>query len=395
MIFSSGFRSRMARNSIGPSISGITTSDTTRSMAPLRSSIASIASRPLPASTHSVAARAQTARVERAQALFVLDEKNGAVTGEVGGLLRDQRDLAVGGGGFLLGLFLRDMARQEDAEDGALARLGFDIDESAGLLDDAVNSREAEAGALADFLRREERLENLVDDLRSECRCRCRRLRPAHNPAAGMPLLAKRADSVSVMLEVRTVSLPPSGMASRALTARLTTTCSNWEMSTLTGHRSRPCTGVELHLLADQAAQQHGEIGQRVTEIQHLRPQRLPARERQQLPHQARRAVGVLLDLHDVLEGRIGRLVRVEQEVGRHHDGGQHVVEVVRDAAGELADGLHLLRLRELRFERPLLGGLQQIDDGGLGIAQAVFHRRRRRIAPSARRCRPARHPPA
>ena len=38
------------------------------------------------------------------------------------------------------------------------------------------------------------------------------------------------------------VSVPPSGMASRALTARLTITCSNWEMSTFTGHRSRPTT---------------------------------------------------------------------------------------------------------------------------------------------------------
>ena len=35
-------------------------------------------------------------------------------------------------------------------------------DEAAGLLDDAVDHRQAEAGALADFLRREERLENLV-----------------------------------------------------------------------------------------------------------------------------------------------------------------------------------------------------------------------------------------
>ena len=95
---------------------------------------------------------------------------------------------------------------------------------------------------------------------------------------------------------------------------------------------------VERDLLADQPAQQHRQVVQRLAEIEHLRPQRLLARERQQLPHQARGPVGVLLDLHDVLEGRIGRLVRVEQEVGRHHDGGQHVVEVVRDAAGELAD---------------------------------------------------------
>ena len=60
------------------------------------------------------------------------------------------------------------MARQEDAERGAFALLGIDIDEAASLLDDAVDRREPEAGALADFLGREERLEDLVDDIRRD-----------------------------------------------------------------------------------------------------------------------------------------------------------------------------------------------------------------------------------
>src|SRR5260221_522831 len=52
------------------------------------------------------------------------------------------------------------MARQEDREGGALAGLAVDEDEAAGLLDDAVDGGEAEAGAGADFLGREERLED-------------------------------------------------------------------------------------------------------------------------------------------------------------------------------------------------------------------------------------------
>ena len=132
---------------------------------------------------------------------------------------------------------------------------------------------------------------------------------------------------------------------------------------------------VERDVLADQPAQQHVEIGQRLAEVEHLRPQRLLAREGQQMPHQARGAVGVLLDLHDVLERRIGRPVRVQQEVGRHHDGAEHVVEVVRDAAGELADRLHLLRLGELVLERALLGGLERIDDRRLVVALLLLDR--------------------
>ena len=74
---------------------------------------------------------------------------------------------------------------------------------------------------------------------------------------------------------------------------------------------------VELDRLADQPAQQHLQLGQHVGELQGLRPQRLPAREREQLPHQTRRAIGVLLDLHDVLEGRIGRAV-IGEQTGRN-----------------------------------------------------------------------------
>ena len=132
----------------------------------------------------------------------------------------------------------------------------------------------------------------------------------------------------------------------------------------------------ERDLFADQPAQQHGEIRQRLAEVEHLRAQRLAAREGEQLAHQARRPVGVLLDLHDVLERRIGRPMRIEQEVGRHHDGGEHVVEIVRDPAGELAHRLHLLRLGELRLERPLLGHLHRIDDRHLAVALALLDRR-------------------
>ena len=164
-------------------------------------------------------------------------------------------------------------------------------------------------------------------------------------------------------------------MASRALTARLTITCSNCEISTLTGHRSRPCTTLERDLLADQPAQQHVEVAQHLAEIEHLRAHRLLAREREQMPHQARRPVGILLDLHDVLERRIGRPVRVEQKVGRHHDGGEHIVEVVRDAAGELADQLHLLLLRDFILKLALRGGLERIDDGRFLVALLFLDR--------------------
>ena len=122
---------------------------------------------------------------------------------------------------------------------------------------------------------------------------------------------------------------------------------------------------------------------QRLVEVEHLRPQRLLAREGQQLAHQRGAAVGVLLDLDDVLEAGIGRLVRVEQEIGRHHDDGEHVVEVVRDAAGELADRLHLLLLVDAVLQVALRGGLQRVDDGRLAVAVLVLDRRHEKRGPA------------
>ena len=65
----------------------------------------------------------------------------------------------------VLRVVLGAMPRQENIERRALAFLRVDIDEAAGLLDDTVHGRKPETGALADFLGREERLEDLVDDI--------------------------------------------------------------------------------------------------------------------------------------------------------------------------------------------------------------------------------------
>ena len=85
--------------------------------------------------------------------------------------------------------------------------------------------------------------------------------------------------------------------------------------------------------------------------------ERLAARERQQLARQALAAIG----------GRVHRLDRLQmlgigepaaQKLRMAADDHQEVVEVVRDAAGELAERLHLLRLGELLL-RPLERGLR------------------------------------
>ena len=130
-------------------------------------------------------------------------------------------------------------------------------------------------------------------------------------------------------------------------------------------------TEIELHALAEETLEQQREIGQRLADIHHFRPQGLAAGEGQQLAHQGCRPVRILLDLHDVLEGMVRRPVAGEQQVRVADDRLKDVVEVVRDAAGELAHRVHLLGLGDLLFELALSGRVEGVEDHPLPVAVA------------------------
>ena len=67
-----------------------------------------------------------------------------------------------------------------------------------------------------------------------------------------------------------------------------------------------------------------------------------------------------------------------QQEFAIADDDGEQIVEVVRHAARQLADRLHLLRLREFGLQRLLLGDVDQIEhrlpsaDAGLANSSAM-----------------------
>ena len=106
-----------------------------------------------------------------------------------------------------------------------------------------------------------------------------------------------------------------------------------------------------------------------VVHADHRRLQHLPAAEREQLARERGGAVGGAADLLEVAaQQRVAVAGAGEREVGVAADRGEQVVEVVRDAAGELADGLHLLRLPELVLEpvpRGDVGGDGGVADDG------------------------------
>ncbi len=84
--------------------------------------------------------------------------------------------------------------------------------------------------------------------------------------------------------------------------------------------------------------------------------QDLLAAERQELPRELRRATAGRLNATEVFAERriLGQLAK--RELREAVDHGQHVVEVVREAGGQAADALHLLRLSRLLFRRLPIG---------------------------------------
>ena len=93
-----------------------------------------------------------------------------------------------------------------------------------------------------------------------------------------------------------------------------------------------------------------------VAEGEQPRLRGLTAAEGEQLTRESRAAIDRLLDFRRFVARGLARLQLHQQQVGRAHDAHQDVVEVVRDAAGQPADGFELLRLTQLFLERTALG---------------------------------------
>src|SRR5579859_558254 len=111
---------------------------------------------------HGVALVPERPGAEQADRILVLDQQDGAGAGQVARCrhferIEQRRRLRLA----LLALMLRQIEREFRAD----AHLAVDEDEAAGLLHDAVDGREAEAGAGPHFLGREEWFEDSSDDL--------------------------------------------------------------------------------------------------------------------------------------------------------------------------------------------------------------------------------------
>ena len=157
-------------------------------------------------------------------------------------------------------------------------------------------------------------------------------------------------------MAVSSSSRPPFGMASRALTARLRMASSSRDGSALVRHRSG-ASAVSMRICSPSVCRSIATMRGTISLRSRTRAsQRLLARERQhalgELDAPLRRLVDGLAYLGEL--GLPGDGAR--QHLVHADDDGEDVVEVVGDAAGQLADRLHLLGLAQLLLELDALG---------------------------------------
>ena len=295
-----------------------------------------------------VPARLQDLGDELADDRLVLDEQDR--------LVARLRRVACGGRCLLFGR--RFDGRQEDAERRAHPRRRRHLDRAAALLDDAVHRREAQARAAG--LCREERIEQLLA------------LRLGHADAR-----VRQAElDVLLVVDHDVRRLDRDRAAARHRVARVHREVDDHllELRRVGTNRRelRLEHRQELDVLADQAAEHHVHVGNDGIQVEHARLQHLPAAEGEQLPRQRGGPRGGLLDLLGVAaQPRVG--VAADQKLAVAGDRGQQVVEVVRDAAGEAADRLHLLRLAQLYLQ--LVLSRQVADDGDVPAGPHVGRR--------------------
>ena len=176
-------------------------------------------------------------------------------------------------------------------------------------------------------------------------------------------------------------------MASRAFTARFRSASSSWLASTRTGPRSAGKVLRYPYARTARPLKQLLHAGDQLSQIHRLGFKLLPPSESQQALGQRRTPLRALTRI--VEQAQHPRIVRqpLPEQVEAAQDRHQQIVEVVRDPAGELADGVHLLRFEQLGerllpLTRPLLDAmLQLIVEGDQSLGRSFEFRRALRHA--------------
>ena len=186
-------------------------------------------------------------------------------------------------------------------------------------------------------------------------------------------------------------SVPPSGIASRALTARFTSTCSSCARSTRTGTSSGRTVSRSAMRSLSVRSQQALEIAHQHADVDDsgLTTSRRLNISSWRVSAAARSAARPISSTSSRTTWSSGAIGCGEADAGQDHR--EQVVEVVRDAARELADALHPLRLRQAMLQLDALVGLRRRSVRSVATVRRRRSRPRRRAAGTSRRTARAR----
>jgi len=254
-------------------------------------------------------------------------------------------------------------AGQIDLDGRAVADLAVDLDMAVALLHEAVSHAQPEARALAFGLRGEERIECALDDiLRHACSCVSN---GQHHVLPGGDIGHGR-DVFVVEHRVRQLHRQPAAVGHRV--SRIDREIEDHVLELMDVDQRVPQSArddrLDTYRFTERAPKQIVHAAKRRRQIDDHGLQRLLAAEREQLRRELRAAVDRVDGLADPLaRPRIAVMPAVEQfEIAAQYL--QQVVEVVSDAARQLAHGFHLLGAKQCRaglFELP--AGVQAFGD--------------------------------
>ena len=252
-----------------------------------------------------------------------------------------------------LGLAVGRRCGKVDVDSGALARRARQVDLAAAVLHDPEHRGQPQAGALAPRLGGEERFEDVgldrlvhadtgVADAEHDVVARGH----VHQPAGVVAVEARvgRLDG-----EHATVGHRVTGVRGEIEDDLLDETVVGPDRYHVPGQPPG-----QLDVLADQPLEHGLHVRHGLVEVEPARMQDLLVGEGQQLVGQVGGAPAGVADVLDLGPPRIAGGEHPQQRLAVAVDDGEQVVEVVRDATGEPADRLHLLRVPQLCLQAGL-----------------------------------------
>ena len=182
------------------------------------------------------------------------------------------------------------------------------------------------------------------------------------------------------------VSLPPSGMASRALIAMFRMALSSCCASALTVHKP-PAVTVSIWMCSPKVEFSKSDMPEIIllASIGCGASGCWRAKASSRCVSNAARSAALAAASTKRSMPKSPLRMRRSDEIVRAHDDAEHIVEIVGDAAGELAERLHFLRLAELVFH--LLAPVHLLEQLIVGHKQPVVRggKRAKRLAGEAR----------